>query len=397
MLMDGLTVLDLTQGAAGPFCTKQLAQFGADVIKIEPPEGDEARRAGPFAGDRSHPETSALFLYLNAGKRSVVLDIRDEQGRAGLRRLTERAGALVESEGPGVLDGLGLSYESLAASNPRLVMLSMSPFGKTGPQRAWHGSDLVFQALCGPMYNLGDPEREPLKLAENQGLYYAGGVAAVGLAAAALSARLTGRGSYIDFSIAEALACNPEVRFPNFAYSGEPSKRVGNDVFGPYLVGGYPCKDGYIAVQGVGRGEAWWPRIFEMIGRPELIGSPKFADRESRVAHFDEFRVIWYEWLAEHTRVEIFDAAAAARFPVAPVYDAADMLEDPHLKERGFFQRTDHPEAGGIVAPGLPFRPHVPAERGGEGGERPPGRAPLLGEHTAQVLAEVGVASDKGL
>ena len=396
MLMDGLTVLDLTQGAAGPFCTKQLAQFGADVIKIEPPEGDEARRAGPFAGDRPHPETSALFLYLNAGKRSVVLDIHDEQGRAALRRLAERAGALVEDEGPGVLDGLGLSYESLATSNPRLVMLSMSPFGKTGPQRAWQGSDLVFQALCGPMYNLGDPEREPLKLAENQGLYYAGGVAAVGLAAAALSARLTGRGSYIDFSIAEALACNPEVRFPNFAYSGEPSKRVGNDVFGPYLVGGYPCKDGYIAVQGVGRGEAWWPRIFEMIGRPELIGSPKFADRESRVAHFDEFRVIWYEWLAEHTRIEIFDAAAAARFPVAPVYDAADMLKDPHLKERGFFQRTDHPEAGEIAAPGLPFRPHVPSERGGEGGERPPGRAPLLGEHTAQVLAEAGVALDKG-
>ena len=101
MLMDGLTVLDLTQGAAGPFCTKQLAQFGADVIKIEPPEGDEARRAGPFAGDRPHPETSALFLFLNAGKRSVVLDIHEERGRAALRRLAERAGALVESEGPG--------------------------------------------------------------------------------------------------------------------------------------------------------------------------------------------------------------------------------------------------------------------------------------------------------
>ena len=273
-------------------------------------------------------------------------------------------------------------------------MLSMSPFGKTGPQRAWHGSDLVFQALCGPMYNLGDPEREPLKLAENQGLYYAGGVAAVGLAAAALSARLTGRGSYIDFSIAEALACNPEVRFPNFAYSGEPSKRVGNDVFGPYLVGGYPCKDGYIAVQGVGRGEAWWPRIFEMIGRPRAhrlaqVRRPGVARRPLRRVPRDLVRVA----RGAHTGRDIRRGGGGA-FPVAPVYDAADMLEDPHLKERGFFQRTDHPEAGVIAAPGLPFRPHVPAERGG--GESPPGRAPLLGEHTAQVLAEAGVASDKG-
>ncbi len=118
MLLDGFTVLDLTQGAAGPFCTKQLAQFGADVIKVEPPGGDEARRAGPFAGDQPHPETSALFLYLNGGKRGVVLDVHDARDRAVLRRLAERAGALVESEGPGVLDGLGLSYESLAASNP---------------------------------------------------------------------------------------------------------------------------------------------------------------------------------------------------------------------------------------------------------------------------------------
>ena len=237
------------------------------------------------------------------------------------------------------------------------------------------------------MFNLGDPQREPLKLAENQGLYYAGNIAAVGLVAAVLSARLRGCGSYMDFSIAEALACNPEVRFPNYSYSGEPSKRLGNDVFGPYLVGGYPCKDGYIAVQGVGRGEAWWPRIFEMIGKPELIGAPKFANRESRIAHFDEFRVIWYEWLHNHTREEIFDAAAEARFPVAPVYTVEDMLEDPHLAERGFIRTTHHPAAGNLLTPGLPFQPD------GQAGEI--GRAPLLGEHTGEVLAKFGIKVGK--
>jgi crotonobetainyl-CoA:carnitine CoA-transferase CaiB-like acyl-CoA transferase len=377
--LDGIRVLDLTQGIAGPFGTRQLADHGAHVLKLERPGGgDPARAAGPFPGDRPDPEQSGLFLYLNANKHSAVLDLRDPAGADRLRALARSADLLVESYRPGTLERLGLGHAALSAENPRLCTISLSNFGRAGPYRDWELTEISAFALAGPMYATGLPGREPLGYAEHATQTFAGLSLAVIAVAAVLAAERSGRGHHVDLSLAEAFLAGGERQPVSYFYSREIPQRIGDPLREQFLMGAYPCKDGYVAVQGVGRGESWWPRVFKMMGQPELSADPRFANSLAIAAHKRAFDELWSAWLMAHTRREIFDAGAEARFPIAPVYDARDMHADPHFAERGVFAEIAHPRAGRLRLPVTPLRLHgspAPAPR----------PAPLLGEHQGEL------------
>src|SRR5262245_21472714 len=227
--LEGVRVLDLTQGIAGPFATKQLADHGAEVLKLERPGGgDPMRRAGPFPADRPDPERSGLFLYLNANKRSAVLDLRDPAGAEALRALARGADLLVASFRPGTLERLGLGHSALAAENPRLCTLSLSNFGQTGPYRDWELTEIVGFALAGPMYQTGLPGREPLVYAEYATQTFAGlSLASIALAVL-IGARASGRGCRVDLSIAEAMLAGGERQPVSYFYSREIPQRIGD-------------------------------------------------------------------------------------------------------------------------------------------------------------------------
>lgn len=377
--LPNLRVLDLSLNIAGPFCTKLLADYGADVIKLEPPgEGDPARRYGPFPKDEPHPERSGLFLHLNTNKRSITLAPDRPEGAELVRRLAAVCDLVVEGFRPGAIEGWGLGYEQLRRLNPALVVLSITDFGQTGPYRHYRGGELIIQALGGPMHSRGLPDRAPLKYAENTGQYLAGFTACIAALGAVLCARANGEGRWIDCSAVEAVLGSVERGILSYQYAGDIGQRLSAHSYGTFLQGAYPCKDGYVGVMGSGRGESWWPRIYAMMDQPELASDPRFSTPLARTAHRDEFDVLWYSWLADHTREEVYAAARQARFPLAPVNTPQDLVADNQCRAREFFAEVEHPQGGTTKYPGAPLRfQETPWAL-----RRP---APLLGQHNTEV------------
>lgn len=385
----GLKVLDVTHYIAGPFCTKLLADYGADVIKVEKPgKGDGARRMGPFPGDIPDPEKSGLFLYLNANKRGITLNLKTKTGVEIFKELVKESDILVENFSPRVMPGLGLDYQALKKVNPRLVMTSISSFGQTGPYRDCKATEITLFALGGRMYKTGDPDREPLKYALNVYQYYGGEVASLATLAAVMGRETTGGGEYIDLSILETILGDVENQITWWDFSKEKGIRLNAKNLPLYPWGAFPAKDGFVSMQGVGRGEAWTPRLFSMIGKPELMEDPRFSTPQSRMDHIDEFNALLYSWLADHTKQEIFDEADRVRYPVAPVYSTEELLNSPHYQERGYFVEIEHPKAGKLTYPGAPFK--IP--EAGFAIRRP---APLLGEHNREIYCgHLGYSKD---
>jgi crotonobetainyl-CoA:carnitine CoA-transferase CaiB-like acyl-CoA transferase len=379
--LNGVRVLDFTQAIAGPYCTKVLADYGAEVLKIERPRaGDPARQAGPFPADEPHPERSGMFLHLNTNKRGITLDLRSAFGRAVVEALAETADLVVESFRPGVMERLGLNYDRLAARNPRLVYTSISSFGQNGPYRDYQGSDLVFYAIGGEMHSTGLPEREPVKLAGAICQYQAGYLAAAVTLMALFGARRQGQGQYLDCSVFEAQAGSVDRRMQSFVryiYAGYVLRRE-NNVRGAFPNGVYPCRDGYFDLDG---GGIFFPRTCQMIGRPDLVDDPRFRTTEARSepAHKDAFEAIFRPWLLERTKRECMEAGQAAKVYCGAVFTPADVLDDPHYRERGFFVELYHPETGPLRIPGAPFQ----MSRTPWAVRRP---APLLGQHNAEII-----------
>ena len=389
--LDDVRIIDLSQEIAGPFCTKLLADYGADVIKIEPPRGgDPARRWGPFKDDDPHPEKSGLFLYLNTNKRSVTLDIATPSGQRILRELVARADVLVEGFPPGTLAGWGLGYESLSRLNPRLVMTSITWFGQTGPYRDFKGSEIVLYAMGGEMYSTGIPDREPIKTALTSSQVQAGAMAAVATLGALLLARAEGLGQHVDLSMMEALCGGIDRRAPSligYQYTGEISPRAGGMGLRGYPAGVYPCQDGYIEIAG---GAAHWDRIVRMMGEPEPLRDPKWTQPGAQTdpALYQEFLELFLAWTMSHPKREIWRLAQEARVLCAPLNPPADIYNDPHFNQRGFFAEVEHPAAGRHRMPGRPFvMSETPWQL-----RRP---APLLGEHTEEVLGELGYTREE--
>ena len=401
--LDGLNVLDFTHYVAGPYCTKLLADYGATVIKVEPPVGDGARRLGPFPGDESDPEKSGLFLHLNTNKRGIALDLKQPAAAGIIERLASWADIVVESFRPGVAERLGIGYARLAGINPALVYTSISNFGQTGPYRDYRGSEIVFYGMGGEMHSTGLADREPLKLGGNVGLYQAGAVAAVATMGATLAGAFTGApddtgtddtdadaaGQHIDVAILETQLGSVDRRQSALLahqYTGELSSRPASGGSGGYPNAVYPCADGYFQING---SRMYFPRAVAMLGHPAELRAERWQDPAAQgdPAMQDEFESEHFlPWLLARTRAEAWQDAQANRVLSGPINTMADLDRDPSFNGRGVFAEGEHPAAGTLRYPGRPFLM----------GASPWAlrrTAPLLGQHTAEVLAELGYAA----
>ena len=377
--LEGITVLDLSHYVAGAFCGKVLAAFGAEVIKVEPPQtGDGARRIGPFPGGRPDPEASALFLYLNTGKKGLTLDLDTREGADVLKELVVHADVLVENFAPGVMESWGLDYTTLSAINSRLVMASISNFGQAGPYRDYRADTMVEMALSGQMYINGHPDREPLSSMGHQPAYQGGLYAYSGIMAALLARDRDGRGQHVDISIQECMASEHQFTLNRFTATGGIRMRAGNRYGSVHPTTIYPCKDGLVSL-GISD-PTQYALFLELLDIQELADDPRFSNPQVCAQNYVEFDALVRPWLMEHTAEEIVHALQDNRIPAAFVNDVSDVLDDPQYASRGFWKEIDHPVVGRRRYAGLPY--HV--------SETPPAyeRACLLGEHSDEVLSD---------
>lgn len=384
-VLSDVKVVDLSWYIAGPYCTKLLADYGADVIKIERPgDGDPARRMGPFFKDDPHPEKSGLFLHLNTNKRGMTLDLKTATGKKIIRELVREADILVESFRPGVMESLGLSYGELEKINPRLVMTSLSNYGQTGPYRDYRSSDTITFAMGGAMNNTGLPDRAPVAVARNIKMHECGWIAAVATLAAWYGAGQDGVGEHVDVSLMEAQLGSTDRRdtqLLSYAYTGFSSARQDSSTMKrSFLPMGFlPVEDGWILI-------AVTPmdyfKFVEAIEKPELLTDPRFQNIFD-VSTAPDMEGILLEWLAGRTKQEAADNLQSKGIMCVPVNSPADIFHAPHFRERGFWIEIDHPMTGPVVYPGAP----IDMGEGGFAVRRP---APLLGQHTGEILAELG-------
>ena len=391
-MLDGLRVLDMGPGIAPSFCAKLLADYGAEVIKVEPTgQGDPTRRLGPFVGDDPHPEKSVPFLYLNTGKRGVTLDYSGQSGRAMLSKLLDDADVLVEGFTPtlalphrGGWNHSAINYKALSDSHPRLVVTSVTPFGQDGPYRDFQATDIITCAMSGLMYHSGDSDREPLRNALDQSLYVAGANAAAATLVAVFARMASGEGQHVDVSVAECLAAHLVQPVPYYNYMGATKGR--RPVRGSGFEELMPARDGYV-VPSV-QGSQPWETVADLIGLEELH-DPRFASGAGRIAHGEELKALLIEGLAQWDRLPLFIASGERRLVFGMAQDAGDLVACPHLEARGFYQEVEHPVAGRAAYPGM----------GAALSERPSQAltpAPLLGQHNAEIYGgELGYGSDE--
>ncbi len=384
--LSGVKVLDLTWQIAGPYCTKLLADYGADVIKVERPgKGDLTRAMGPFFKDDPNPEKSGLFLHLNTNKKGITLNLKSATGKKIFKQLIADSDILVESFSPHVMPSLGLDYQTLEKVNPRLVMVSISSFGQTGPYRNFKASEIVEYAMGGEMCSTGIAGREPLKLGGNVIQYQAGTVAAVATMGALYAAEGQGIGQHVDISIMETQAGSADRRIMyilGYIMAGvittrwPPPREAVRMLIMPQGI--YPCEDGFVNTLSLPQ---WWSRYIEALGMPELKDDPRFQNIYSAEAGM-EFDAIWYSWLADHNKQELFDIFLKSKIAAAPVNSPEDLMKYTQLKAREYFVEVDHPETGKVTYPGAPFKMSETSWK-----IRQP--APLLGQHNEEIYCRL--------
>lgn len=369
---DGVRVLELAEGISGPYAGRWLAALGADVVKIERTTGDPARAFGPWPDDLPDDETSGLHLYLNGNKRSITLNLETSDGRAILAELAASAEIVIESFAPSYLDGLGLGYAAISAEQPRLVMISITPFGQTGPNANLPATELTIFAACGQLWLTGDPARPPLKNGGSQPSYQAGLNAFAALAGAYYGALVHGQGAHIDLSMQETYAAMAEAFMTRASQLGIETLRSGNNLNA--LWGIYPTLDGYGGLCALPRN---FEGVVEAVGIEELRAA-RFAEPAGRLEHNDELIALMYGWFAQRTREDLTELGLRHRVPFGYVASIKDLVESKHLRERGYFIEQDHPKAGGLTFPGRLWQSSAHNWLGK--------RAPELGEHNADVL-----------
>lgn len=321
--LEGVRVIDLTRDVAGPYASLLLASQGADVIKLEPPGGDPSRTFGPFPHDEPHPERSGLFLHLNRYKRSVVVDPASESGAERIRSLAAGAHIVLEDHAPGAALAWGWGWETLHAANPALVLTSITPFGQTGPYRDYRGSELILQAIGGPLYTNGHRDREPLKLAGHYALYHAGLAAALATMMALRRAEASGEGDWIDIALHECQAGCRDRQTTNLtiaAYTGLAMGRLGSSVF-RVGAGVRSCHDGYVNIMGAANR---LPRLLRMIGREDLIEHPQLMNPPDDLVETVEGA--YAAWLATRNKGDIVAEAQATGLLAGPVNTVADVM-----------------------------------------------------------------------
>lgn len=374
--LEGLTVLDLTQVMAGPFCAMLLCDMGADVIKVEPPGGDSTRRmAGAAGGD------SASFNAVNRGKRSLVVDLKKPAGRDVVRRLVARTDVFIENYRPGVMKEFGLDYAALAAAYPSLVYASISGYGQTGPYASKGGFDLVAQGVSGIMSVTGEPGRPPVKAGVPLTDLGAGLLALAGILAALIHRGRTGRGQYIDTSLVDAgVALSVWEATEYFSGAGVPQPLgSAHRMSAPYQA--ISCSDGYITLGAAN--DRLFRRLCEVLGHTEWAEETSFADDTGRVKNRAALAARIEAVTSEQPRRHWLELFERHDIPCGPINNYAEVLSDPHILARGLVVDTDHPVLGRIKTLGSPLKlSETPLSTG-----RP---APLLGQHTDDVLGAAG-------
>jgi benzylsuccinate CoA-transferase BbsE subunit len=379
-------VLDLTD-EKGLLCGKILGDLGADVVKIEKPGGDPARTVGPFYRDDPDPEKSLFWFAYNSSKRGITLDIETADGRVIFKRLVESADVVIESFPVGYMENLGMGYQELEKVNPGIIMVSITPFGKTGPYKDFKTSDVVAWALGGYMYTVGDPDRGPARISHHSQAYlHAGGRAAVGTMLALYHREMTGEGQQVDVTVQESVAAISIFHTPywdmlktNSLWSGEISGNVHR------MKQIWPCKDGYVVY-------SYWGGSEGMRRSRPLI---EWMDSEGMA---DEF-LKTFDWSKFSTgkatretidRIELLEGAVKFRSMLYPVSTAKDIVESPQLTARNFWVEVEHPELGATIKYPGGFA-HCT--------ETSPGisrRAPLIGEHNREIFGkELGISTQE--
>lgn len=394
MPLDGVRVLDLAT-EQGLMCGRLLADLGADVIKVERPGGDPARASGPFYKDVPGPDRSLAWQFLNLNKRGVTIDIETRPGADLLRRLVTTADILVESFAPGRMARLGLDYPALSKLNPRLIMVSISPFGQTGPYRDWKAADIVEMAMGGWMSPSGDADRPPVRCSVEQAYLQAGAQAAAAVMIAYCQRQHTNAGSYIDLSIHEAVLNSVIGVVSMYQHDKSVQKRTALATFN-HLVRrpSFKCKDGSIAFRyytGRGMGSQMKNVIDWMKeeGKAQELADFDFEQRkltDTTQAESDRWDQIFADFFINYTKKEIYHQALKRRFMMFPINTMADILRDEQLASRGFFTTVPAPSLGGdLLFPGAFARlseTPVAFRR----------LAPTIGQHNDEILGkEIGL------
>ncbi len=375
--LTGTRVIDLSQYIAGPYCGRILAGFGADVLKVEPPEGDPIRRWGPFTDATENPETGALHLYLNQGKRSVTLDLQTAEGRAVLRELLATADVLIESFRPGALADLGFGYDQLKEEFPEMLYVSVTPFGQTGPYAQYHAWEITTYALSGLMYITGEPGREPLKNGGYLAQYGAGQNGYIATLAGLWERAASGLGQHVDVSVLEHATSLLEMTDMAYIYAGQVYPRTGNGSRAAWGI--YPCADGFVGV--VSGPLRRWANIATLMDEP-ILSDSRYQQAGSQAELRDEIDALMLPWLITHDKEAIYQRAQALGLPFGYVATPADLFKNEQLQYREFFHTIDHPAAGTLRYPSVAA--HF------SDGLWESHRAPLLGEHTNEVVESLG-------
>jgi crotonobetainyl-CoA:carnitine CoA-transferase CaiB-like acyl-CoA transferase len=375
--LDGVKVLDFSRLFAGPYCTLTLADLGADVIKVESPDGDDARRFGPpFLGGEG-----MNFMALNRGKRSFAVDLKRPEGRDAVQRLAATADVVVENFRPGVTAKLGIDDTALRAANPGLVYCSITGFGETGAYRDRPALDLILQAMTGVMDRQGRTTGRPEVLVVTLADTYAAAVAVQSSLAALLARVRDGVGQRVEVTLLEALTAAQGYRIISPA---EKTMLPGFDDTVPY--GAFEAQDGqWLVLAVVSPGN--WRDLCEAIERPDLAADPRFVSNPSRVEHREALLSELAATFGKRDRVEWLEVLGARGVPVGPVRTVEDLVDDSDLIDRGTIVRVEHPTAGALRTMGSPLHlARTPVTVG------PP--APLLGQHTSEILGEAGFDDD---
>lgn len=371
-----VVVLDLTHAEAGPSCTQLLAWLGATVIKIERPKVGEMARLGTG-------ETNYLYHNLNANKLSVTVDIKHPDGKEVLRKLIAKSDVFIENFSPGVIEKLGFDYDTVQALNPRIIYAQIKGFRADSPHAHAPAFDLIGQAMGGAMSLTGFPDGIPIHTGPNIGDSGSGVHMAAAILAALYQRTRTGRGQRVEVSMQDAIINFSRGAFTRQAMTGKAATRIGNEMpRGDAPCNAYPCKPGgpndYVAMYA---SPTHWPKLVEVLGRPDLLEDPRFVDSKSRYQNREELDAIISEWTRQRTKFEAMKELIDAGVPAGAVMDTMDIHNDEYLRECGMMAEVDHPELGKIVMPGNPLQL--------SDSRVPVGPAPTLGEHTAQILGDL--------
>lgn len=346
-ILMGIRVLDLSRMLSGPYCTMMLADHGAEVIKIEGPGGDTSRGNGPFRDDDPGHDWAGYFVSLNRSKKSVVLDLKSPEGKAAFRALAAKADVVVENFRPGVMERLGLSYESLAEINPRLVYAAIRGFGDprsgTSPYADWPSYDVVAQAMGGLISVTGPDATTPTKTGPGIGDIFAGMMMSFGILAALRVAEATGRGQFVDVAMYDAMVslCERVIYQHDFDGTVPGPEGNGHPMLAPFGI--FPARDGQVAIGIVD--DAFWRALAKAMGRAELATDPRYATRAARRVHKSDLQTLVTDWTGNQSKAEI-GKKLGGLVPYGPVNTAADIFDDPHMALRGMIAEIPHPEPG---------------------------------------------------